>query len=74
MLDAGLCDFAWLSASTSFEGSKDFDRSGRWVLAQRKIDQNWSGLSVDTNDAKADFGGFLVGTAPLVAANRELAH
>ena len=58
LLDAGLCEFAWLSASSSFEGSKDFDRSNRWALAQRKVDQTWSGLSVDTNDAKTEFGAF----------------
>src|SRR5260370_29636634 len=27
----GLCDSAWLSASTSFPGTRDFDRSGRWA-------------------------------------------
>ncbi len=63
LLDTGLCEFAWLSASTSFEGSKDFDKSGRWALAQRKVDQDWNGLSVDTNDAKPDFGAFLVAQA-----------
>ena len=77
LLDAGLCEFAWLSASSSFEGSKDFDRSNRWALAQRKVDQTWSGLSVDTNDAKSEFGAFVVeqaqpaaggGAGPMAAA------
>jgi len=67
LLDDRLCDHAWLSASSAFPGSKDFDRSGRWSLAQRRIDLNWSGLSVDTNDAKDDFGAFnLNGAGPVV--------
>ena len=60
LLSGGACDYAWLSASTSFPGSKDFDRSGRWALAQRRVDLVWSGLSVDTNDAKPDIGAFRV--------------
>lgn len=56
LLKHGLCVHAWLSASTSFEGSKAFDASGQWSLAQRRIDQNWGGLSIDTNDAKPIFG------------------
>ena len=63
LLSSGACEYAWLSASTAFPGSKEFDRSGRWALAQRKVDLDWSGLSVDTNDAKPDFGAFLVGAA-----------
>jgi hypothetical protein len=55
-----LCDFAWLSASSSFEGSKDFYASKRWSLAQRSVDQNWNGLSVDVDESNGDFGGFKV--------------
>jgi peptidoglycan hydrolase-like protein with peptidoglycan-binding domain len=67
LLDDRLCDHAWLSASSAFPGSKYFDRGGRWSLAQRRIDLNWSGLSVDTNDAKDDFGAFnLNGAGPVV--------
>jgi hypothetical protein len=70
LLTAGLCDYAWLSASRSFEGSQDFYASNRWALAQDPhVDQNWDGLSVDVNEAKADFGAFQVpGVTPAVAA------
>jgi peptidoglycan hydrolase-like protein with peptidoglycan-binding domain len=61
LLSSGTCEYAWLSASTAFPGSKGFDRSGKWALAQRILDLDWSGLSVDTNDAKSDFGAFAVG-------------
>jgi Domain of unknown function (DUF1906) len=67
LLSSGACAYAWLSASTSFAGSKDFDRSGKWALAQRRVDLDWSGLSVDTNDAKPDFGAFLVSAPPRAA-------
>ena len=70
LLSGGLCEYAWLSASTAFPGSKDFDRSGRWALAQRKVDLDWSGLSIDTNDAKDDFGAFRLGVAAPVAIAR----
>jgi peptidoglycan hydrolase-like protein with peptidoglycan-binding domain len=70
LLSDGLCDYAWLSASTSFPGTRDFDRSGRWVLAQRRVDLNWSHLSIDTNDAKDDFGAFRLGVAAPVAIAR----
>ncbi len=59
MLDTGLCEFAWLSASRAFEGSKAFYASRRWVLAQDpKVDQNWGGLSVDINEVQGSFGAF----------------
>jgi Domain of unknown function (DUF1906) len=61
LLDEGICKYTWLSASTSFEGSKDFYRSGRWNLFQQvPTDLDWDGLSVDTNEAKSDFGAFVV--------------
>ena len=59
LLDFGLCDYAWLSASRGFEGSKAFYASKRWALAQDPhIDQNWDGLSIDLNELAADFGAF----------------
>jgi hypothetical protein len=70
LLRDGLCEYAWLSASTAFPGSRDFDRSGRWALAQRRVDLNWSHLSIDTNDAKDDFGAFRLGVAAPVAIAR----
>ena len=70
LLGDGLCEYAWLSASTSFPGTRDFDRSGRWALAQRKVDLNWSDLSIDTNDAKDEFGAFRLGVAGPVAIAR----
>jgi hypothetical protein len=62
MMEAGLCDFAWLSASRGFPGSRDFYRSGRWVLAQQvPIDLDWDGISVDTNEVSGTgFGAFKV--------------
>ncbi len=58
LLDEGLIDYAWVSASTSFEGSKDFLKTNRWHLAQRKVDQNWGGVSTDTNDSRGEFGSW----------------
>jgi len=61
VLDEGICEYTWLSASKSFAGTRDFYRSGRWNLSQMTpLDQNWSGLSVDVNEAKSDFGAFTV--------------
>jgi kumamolisin len=69
LLSAGLCDYAWLSASRGFEGTKQFYLSGRWSLAQQTpLDQSWNGLSVDTNEAKPTFGEFVPGAAPAIAA------
>jgi Domain of unknown function (DUF1906) len=62
LLNEGICTYTWLAASMGFEGSQDFYASGRWNLAQTKIDQTdgWNNLSVDLNEAKTDFGGFFV--------------
>jgi hypothetical protein len=61
LLDEGICTYTWLSASLSFEGTKEFLKSGRWNIFQKvPLDQNWDGLSVDVNDVKADFGGFII--------------
>lgn len=65
LLGTKLIDYAWLSASTSFDGSKQFDREGKWHVAQRKVDLRWQHnpanpkegfVSADTNDAKDEFG------------------
>jgi len=62
LLEAKLCEYTWLSASSSFEGSKEFYVSKRWSIAQDShVDQDWDGVSVDINEAGADFGGFYVG-------------
>ena len=69
LLQEGLIDYAWLSASTSFDGSEDFYAGGRWVLAQKTpVDIDWDGLKIDINEAKADFGQFAVSTAAPVGA------
>jgi len=61
LLTEGICAYTWLSASTSFEGSKEFAKSGRWSLFQQvPVDQDWDGVSVDANKAKANFGAFVV--------------
>jgi hypothetical protein len=59
LLHAQLCRYAWLSASSSFEGSAQFYASGRWALAQKTpVDIDWQGLSIDNDEAAADFGAF----------------
>jgi hypothetical protein len=64
LLDEGICEYTWLSASTSFEGSKEFYKSGRWSLFQQvPTDLDWDGLSIDTNESKADIGAFSVPAA-----------
>ena len=69
LLEAGLCEFAWLSASRGFEGSREFYRSRRWQLAQDpRIDQDWGGLSVDVNEANGKFGAFRVESDALSSA------
>jgi len=67
LLEAKLCDFPWLSASLSFTGSRDFAANGPWVLQQRHIDLNWGGVSVDTNEARGEFGAFSLPTPTVVA-------
>lgn len=71
LLDAKLIDYAWVSASTSFHGSHEFLKTDRWHLAQKKVDLNWQGVSVDTNDVKhEDFGAFRL---PPIAAPETVA-
>lgn len=61
LLDEDICSYTWLSASKSFAGTRDFYRTGRWNLSQTTpLDQNWNGLSVDVDEAKRDFGSFIV--------------
>lgn len=67
LLDDELIDYAWVSASTSFAGTKDFLKSDKWHLAQRQVDKNWDGVSVDTNDAADDFGCFSLNATPISA-------
>lgn len=72
LLTSKLCDYAWLSASTGFQDSEAFYLSGRWSLKQQTpLDQVWSGLSVDTNEAKPTFGEFV--PLPLAMAEQAVA-
>ncbi len=66
LLDAGAIAYAWVSASTSFVGSKDFLKTPRWHLAQRLIDKDWDGVSVDTNDCQGDFGSWALPSRDIV--------
>jgi hypothetical protein len=70
LLDEKICDFAWLSASRGFPGSRAFLKTRRWALAQDpKIDQDFHGHSIDVNEINGDFGGFHVAAAaPQLAA------
>ena len=63
LLDEKICTHTWLAAaSTSFEGTVDFDAVAAGVSAQRQLDQEegWNGLRVDVNEAATQFGGFIV--------------
>jgi hypothetical protein len=58
LLEAGLIELAWLSMSTGFRKSKEFDASKRWHLKQVK-DRNCGGINCDfdyVNPSKPDFG------------------
>jgi len=58
LLRLGQIDLAWLSMSTGFLKSKEFDKSGRWNLKQVK-DRNCGGINCDfdyVNPSKPDFG------------------
>lgn len=60
LLDAKLIQYAWLSASLGFHGSREFLKTDRWHLQQEvPIDLNWGGVSVDTNKVQhAEFGAW----------------
>jgi Domain of unknown function (DUF1906) len=59
LLDDGVCQYAWLSASRGYPGSRQFYKNKKWALAQDPdIDQGYHGLSIDTNEVNGSFGGF----------------
>jgi len=68
LLDEQVCDYAWLSASRGFPGSKVFYKSKRWALAQSPNYQSLHGLNIDIDEVNGDFGGFQVGVTPALAA------
>jgi Domain of unknown function (DUF1906) len=72
LLASHLIDYAWLSASRGFDGSRSFYECGRWALAQDPhIDIDWEGIKIDLNETKDDFGQFeLPMAAPLTAESR----
>lgn len=57
MLDAGLASYAWLSESTGFSGSKTF---AAWNIKQSLASAPLCGLSIDTDEGAADYGGFTI--------------
>jgi hypothetical protein len=62
LLDMKLCDYTWLSNSTSYNGTKEFYASKRWALAQR-LPQMFGGLKADPNESNGDFGAFRLASA-----------
>jgi kumamolisin len=68
LLDEQVCDYAWLSASRGFPGSKVFYKSKRWALAQSPNEQSVHGLNIDIDEVNGDFGGFQIGVVPVLAA------
>jgi hypothetical protein len=63
LLAANLCDFTWLSASSSYPDTAVFYRSKRWNLAQGPT-ASYGGLSADPDEVNGEFGAFtLVTTA-----------
>jgi hypothetical protein len=67
LLDKNLIQYAWLSLSTGFRGSKQFKASGRWHILQTKEVGNWFGLNVDLddiNDAFPNVGEFVPDALP----------
>jgi hypothetical protein len=72
LLNHGIIDYAWVSASTSFHGTHDFLKTDKWHIAQRRVDLNWEHVSVDTNDAPKEFGAWsLAKSDPVVATAGE---
>jgi hypothetical protein len=59
LFNKGFCKYTWLSASRGFPGSREFYQNRRFSLAQDPhIDQDFSGLSIDVNEANGNFGAF----------------
>jgi len=57
LLDAGLCNYAWISQSMGHHESKQFKASGRWTLAQR-LPSSLCGIGVDVDDLNSTANGF----------------
>lgn len=64
LLDEGLIDYTWISASRAYPGSTRFHNSGRWHLFQNRVNLEWfggapgacgRGLGLDTNIQNARF-------------------
>ena len=55
LLDAKIIDLAWLSMSTGFLKTKEFDASKRWNLKQVK-DRNCGGINCDFDYTNGDIG------------------
>ena len=62
LLAAKLCEFTWLSASTSYPGTEAFYKSKHWNLAQG-LTTNYGGLSADPNEVNGEFGAFTLATS-----------
>jgi hypothetical protein len=63
LLDSGLVKLTWLSQSTGFRGTPEFNASRRWNLLQL-LPKSLCGISVDpniVNPDKPDFGQFGAG-------------
>jgi hypothetical protein len=66
LLDAGLVQLTWLSQSGGFRGTPQFKASRRWNILQALPFSGFCGFDDDVdpdtiNDARGDFGGFLLG-------------
>lgn len=62
LLNAGIIDYAWISQSRGFKGTKEFFASGRWSLKQ-EMPSDFGGLNVDFNQVnpnKPEFGQWQV--------------
>ncbi len=57
LLDADLCELAWLSQSTGYREHAAFKASNRWAIAQGPTTKI-GGLGVDPNETRGDFGAF----------------
>jgi hypothetical protein len=57
---AGLCEFTWLSGSSSYYGTQDFYQSGKWSIAQHPS-ESYGKFDADPDEVKADIGQFRLG-------------